>query len=396
VSPTATSLLAGARVVLVNWRDPWHRRAGGSERFAWEFALALVDGGADVEFWTARDRGQLARGEQDGIRVRRRGGTYSFYGRALVGLLWARLRRRAPDLVVDMDCGIPVFTPLVLAPRTPVVLVVHHVHQRQFLMAMPQPLATLGRVLERRLMPRVYRGLPTVAVSESTVTEMREQLDWEGEVRVVHNVTAPSDVDAPGRWATPGEERVVILGRVVPHKRVDLVLRALARVIPGRPGLVADVFGTGPGLPAVTAVVAELGIGDAVRVHGFVPEDEKYAALTGARLHVCASDGEGWGLVVLEAAANGVPTLARDVPGVRDSVRDGVTGWLLAEPADDTSEALVARLAAGIVDALELMSDPAVRERAARDCRNWASGFGWERMHHEARDAVVAALEGRR
>jgi len=392
VSSTATSALRGTRVVLVNWRDPWHRRAGGSERYAWEFALALVEGGAQVEFWTARDRGQSARDEKDGIRLRRRGGTYSFYGLALLGLAWTRVRRRAPDVVIDMDCGIPVFTPLVLSRGTPVVLVVHHIHQHQFRLAMRRPLAELGRLLERGLMPRVYRGVPTVAVSESTITEMREQLGWQGEVRVVHNVTAPSETDAPGRWATPGDERVVVLGRVVPHKRVDLVVRAVAKVLPTLPGLVVDVFGTGTALPSVLSLVNELGLAHAVRVHGFVPEEEKYAAITGARLHVCASDGEGWGLVVLEAAANGVPTLARDVPGLRDSVRQGVTGWLLEEPREDTPEGLVDRLAEGIVSGLDRMSEPGLRDRMVADCRTWASGFGWERMRTEARDAVVAAL----
>ena len=71
-------------------------------------------------------------------------------------------------------------------------------------------------------------------------------------------------------------------------------------------------------------------------MHGFLGEDEKARVLDAARLHVCGSDAEGWGQVVLEAAAYGVPTLARDVPGMRDSVRDGVTGWLVAEPTGPT------------------------------------------------------------
>ena len=190
-------LLAGRRVVIVNWRDPWHRLAGGSERYAWEVALGLVAAGAAVEFWTARDEGQVSRSVHDGVMVHRRWGTFGFYVGVWLRLLGRRLRRRSPDLVFDMDCGIPAFTPVMLPRRTPVVLVVHHVHQEQFRTAMPPALAALGRFLERDAMRRLYRHrATTVAVSDSTSREMHEQLGWTGAVRVIHN-----GVDLP---AAPG------------------------------------------------------------------------------------------------------------------------------------------------------------------------------------------------
>lgn len=388
MSSTAPEGLRDARIVLVNWRDPWHSRAGGSERYAWEFALALREGGADVEFWTARDAGQSRSDTHDGIRVRRLGRTYSFYGRSLLALAWARLRRRTPDAVVDMDCGIPVFTTAVLPRRTPVVLVVHHIHQEQFLLTMRRPMADLGRFLEGRVMPRAYGRATTLAVSESTVTEMREQLQWRGEVRVLHNGTDP----APATTASPVPDRLVVFGRVVAHKRVDLVVRAAAVVRRHRPGLTLDVVGAGDELDRVRAVVAETGMTDVVRLHGFLPDAEKSAALSEAVLHVCASDAEGWGQVVLEAAAHGLPTLARDVPGLRDSIRDGETGWLMPEDARGTEHDLVARLVTGINVALDAMADPAARGRMAQSCRTWAAGFGWERMHVAVRDVVAEAL----
>ena len=402
MSSTAPEGLRGARVVLVNWRDPWHSRAGGSERYAWEFAIALRDAGADVEFLTARDEGQARRAEHEGIHVRRVGATYSFYGAALLRLCGARLRRRAPDLVVDMDCGIPVFTPVVLSRRTPVVVVVHHVHQDQFLLTMRRPVADLGRFLEKRAMPRAYRRATTVAVSESTVTEMRERLGWRGPVHVLHNGSDPAPAGSPGRVP----DRVVVLGRVVAHKRVDLVVRAIADVRRRRPGVTVDVVGTGDEIDRVRAAIREEHLDDAVMLHGFLPEAEKSRVLSGAVLHVSASDAEGWGQVVLEAAAHGVPTVARDVPGLRDSVRDGETGWLLPEPApqsgagEDAGGAgdaeLVARLSAGIGAALEVLADPGSRDRIAAGCRAWASGFSWQRMRTEAVEAATSALERRR
>lgn len=381
--------LRDRRVAIVNWRDPWHRLAGGSERYAWQAALALRDAGATVEFWTARDAGQSGRETQDGIDVRRRGGQYAFYVGVWARLVDERLRRRRLDAVLDMDCGIPSFTPIVLHRRTAVVLVVHHVHQEQFRVAMRRPVSAFGRFLERRLMPLVYRHVPTVAVSASTVAEMRAQLGWAGEVRVVFNGTDRATTTLEP--APPGE-RVVVLGRVVTHKRVDLVVRAFARLLADRPAATLDLVGTGPALPAVAALIEELELGAAVRVHGYLTEHDKSRVLAGARLHVCASDAEGWGQVVLEAAAYGVPTLARDVPGIRDSVRDGVTGWLLDDPSRSDPTRLVELIADGLGSSLDRLSDPDARSRIGRACRDWAAGFGWERMRGEVVDVVAEAI----
>jgi glycosyltransferase involved in cell wall biosynthesis len=154
--------------------------------------------------------------------------------------------------------------------------------------------------------------------------------------------------------------------------------------------------GTGPALPTVTSAVEELELGDSVRLHGFLPEEEKAAVLGAARLHVCASDAEGWGQVVLEAASHGVPTLGRDVPGVRDSVRDGRTGWLLPMPSGSDPEVLVRALTSGLDGALEAMSDPDIGAQFAESCREWAAKYGWDRMRAEAVEVVVDAARGAR
>ena len=98
-------------MAIVNWRDPEHSLAGGSEIYAWEFARALHEGGAEVEFLTAREPGQEATTVRDGIVVRRRGGALSFYLHTALRLL----RPAAPGRrVIDPSCGMPSFAPLFL------------------------------------------------------------------------------------------------------------------------------------------------------------------------------------------------------------------------------------------------------------------------------------------
>lgn len=370
---------------MVNWRDLDHSLAGGSEHYAWEFARALREAGASVDFITARDRGQNRHDLVDGIRVVRGGNQLTYYLHAAVSLL---RRRRGLDLVIDPECGIPSWSPAYVGRRTAVILVVHHVHQDQFATYFPRPLAWLGQVLERVVMPRAYRGVRTLAVSPSTRAEMVERLGWTGPVEVLENGASlpPADRFDP---AAQDPDRIAVLGRLVPHKRVDLVLRAVRDLAVQRPGLRLDVLGKGPEDDRLRSMAEELGIADRVHFHGFVTEERKWELLRRASLHVAASDSEGWGQVVIEAAGCGVPTVARDVPGLRDSVRPGETGWLVADDPD--LDTVGARLSAAVAQALDGLADPGERDRIHAACRAWAGRFGWARMR--ARAAAVAVEE---
>jgi glycosyltransferase involved in cell wall biosynthesis len=112
-----------------------------------------------------------------------------------------------------------------------------------------------------------------------------------------------------------------------------------------------------------------------VRCHGFVSEDDKLRLLRRTWANLFPSPKEGWGITIVEAAACGTPSLASDSPGLRDSVRDGVTGALV--PHGDAA-ALADRM-------LELAADPALVERLGTAARRYAEGL--------TRDAAAAATE---
>lgn len=118
-------------------------------------------------------------------------------------------------------------------------------------------------------------------------------------------------------------------------------------------------------------------------MHGFLDEERKIEVLQSADVHVCWSDGEGWGQVVLEAAAVGVPTIGRRVTGLQDAIVDGVTGWLV----DDID---------GLADALQAvrsrLADPQQRAELAAECRMRAYDFSWPRMQRAVREYVAARL----
>jgi glycosyltransferase involved in cell wall biosynthesis len=375
---------------VLNWRDPEHSLAGGAELYAWEFARALVEAGARVDFVTAREPRQAARERIDGVDVRRGGRALTFYPRAL---LWLLLRRRRLDAVLDADCGIPVFSPLVLSRRrTAIILLVHHVHLDQFTTYFPPLLARLGQVLEGWLMPRLYRGLTTVAVSRSTAREMVGRLGWREHIHILHNGNAMPL--RRGVDEVPPRDRVAVLGRLAPHKRVEEVVRAVDELRSARLAIHLDIIGRGPDLEVLKELVGSLRLEEHVAVHGYLEDDAKRRVLASNRLHVSASDVEGWGQVVIEAAALGIPTVARDVPGMRDSVHHDVTGWLLDEPPGGEPP-LASRLAGGIDAALARLDDEDRRREIGVACEQWAAGFSWPVMHENAVSLVQLALEQR-
>jgi glycosyltransferase involved in cell wall biosynthesis len=363
--------LTGVRVVLVNWRDRAHPLAGGAEEYAHRIAGALRSAGAEVTFLAAQVPGHPSVSHEPGITLVRKGNRWTVY---LWALLWLLLHRRSVDVVVDCQNGIPFFSPLVLPVRTAVVLVMHHVHDRQFFVHFPPWLAMIGKWLEGPAARRVYRRAVTVAVSPSTVQALRGRLGWHGPVFVIPNGMDRRTVPVRPRAEEP---TLVCLGRLVVHKRVDELIRVAA----ARPGLRLHVIGRGPEEAALRAAA-----GPGVTVHGFLDEQRKSELLGESWLNVTLSDGEGWGLAVLEAAAHGVPTLCRNVDGLRDSVRHGETGWLIA-PGETVGD--------GIDAALARLADNGFASGMAKSCQDWAARFDWARTGRRFVSLVDDLLAGR-
>jgi phosphatidylinositol alpha-1,6-mannosyltransferase len=166
------------------------------------------------------------------------------------------------------------------------------------------------------------------------------------------------------------------LSRLVPRKGMDTALEAVARVVRQRKDILYCIAGSGPDLPRLQSIAAEKGLQDHVRFLGRIPEDEVGAAYAQADLFVLLSREtrdppavEGFGIVFLEAAACGTPSLAGASGGVPDAVVDGGTGFLV-DPLD-------ARAVADKI--LLLMEDRALLERLGDNALEHARASAWEK-----------------
>jgi glycosyltransferase involved in cell wall biosynthesis len=205
-------------------------------------------------------------------------------------------------------------------------------------------------------------------------------------------VFRPREVDRGAVWrrylgaGAPRDDGPVIVyvGRFTEVKRISLLLEAFAAARPrmdasaslvlvgGHPG---EVEGEHP-----ADAVRRLDLGAAVRLAGWVPQEDLPEILGAADLLVLASARESFGQVLVEAMACGVPPVAAAAPGPAKIVDDGRTGWLV--PVDDRDA-----LAAALVDAVNRPEERAARGRAAR--RAALDRFAWPAIAERAADALA-------
>ncbi|MFD8494809.1 glycosyltransferase family 4 protein [Amycolatopsis sp. NPDC059657] len=344
-------------MLLVNWRDTGHPEGGGSERYVERMAEGLAKSGYRVEIQCAEYPAANAGEWRDGVRYRRRGNKFGVYPHALLAI-----RKARADLVVDVQNGMPFFAKL--AARGPVLVLVHHVHHEQWISALGETVGRIGWWIESKLAPWLFRKCRYVTVSDVTKDELVTLGVDRSRIAVV-----PNGMDAPPRRevSRSKEPTLVAVSRLVPHKRIEHAIDVVAELAPRWPTLRLEVVGQGPWHEVLREHAVKRGVADRVRLHGWVDEQGKHEVLARSWVHLCPSVKEGWGIVNMEAAAHGVPSVAyRSAGGVTESIVEGETG-LLADDFDDFTAQ---------VDSL--LRDR--RRRAAMGTAGvaWAGKFSWE------------------
>jgi glycosyltransferase involved in cell wall biosynthesis len=353
------------KVVILSWRDLANPLAGGAEVMFDRVMRELAERGIDV---TLLCGGPAATRD---YKVVAAGGTYSQY---LVIPFVCATRFRDADIVIDTENGFPYFSPV--WRRRPSLCVVHHIHTDQWETRFPRPVAAICRSIELRLMPRIYRNKSFVAISQSTAASLREIGIDDKRICVIEpGVDLPTG-PPPKKAAEP---LYLSLNRLVPHKRVDLLLRAWELVSERVAGRLV-IAGDGPELNNLRDLASRI---PRTEVVGRVTEEEKSRLMGEAWLLVTSSNHEGWGMSVLEAAALGTPTLAVDAPGIRDAIEDGITGTLVRAERHLLESALA--------DAwVDLASDSSTRTKMGAAARERSARFSWQYVAEQ----WVEVLEG--
>jgi glycosyltransferase involved in cell wall biosynthesis len=351
------------KILLFNWRCWLNPAMGGAEVFTREILTRWAEAGHDVILFTSEFPDCKKEETLDGVKVVRSGGRLSVYKEAKKSYA-NRFRSMGFDVVIDEINTRPFFAPKFVDNGEKVVALIHQLAREYWFYETPFPISQIGYYYLEKKWLKSYDDVPTVTVSESThqdlvdlgfkrVSVVPEGLNFEPLSGLAEELT--------GRV-------VVYAGRLTRAKRPDHAVQAFRIVREKVPGAELWVLGDGPFRGRLE------GLADGgVRFFGGLSDAERRGLIARAGVLVNPSVREGWGLNVVEANALGVPCVAYDVAGLRDSVQDGVTG-LLVESGD----------VEGLAEALvRVLRDDGLRRRLGENALKYAKQFSWDKTADE-------------
>lgn len=351
-------------ILILNWRDTSHPKSGGAEIVTEEHAKAWIKKGHAVDLLTSSFPSANPLEIRDGIRVIRRGGEYSFYIFAAMYLL---RNASSYDIIVDEIHGLPFFSLFVF--HRPSVAFIHEIAGDIWDTVFPFPISSFGKWLEPRLL-RLYnkKNIPFWTDSPSMVQEL---------ISIGISSDRCHAIPCPilRHYETKSEEKeknptYLFVSRIVPMKGVEEVVQAFFYIRKEEPHAQLFIVGSGEEkyIKKVKDIIKELSLEDSVTFFGRVSEDKKLRIMARSHILLHASMREGWGLVVLEAAKQGTPSVVYNVHGLRDVVKNGETGIVIQE---NSPEELAKQ-------ALFLLRNKKLYKTFQENGKRWVGSLRWE------------------
>jgi glycosyltransferase involved in cell wall biosynthesis len=300
------------RILILNRRDIANPSGGGAEVYTHEIASGLVSRySCECVVFSSRFPNSAAEEVIDGVKYMRKGNEASVH---LWGLVFAARNRKNFDCIIDEFNGVGFFT-FFLSNS---ILLIHQLY-KEFWFRELGVKGVFPYLLEPLLL-RLYSKKPAITVSQST----REDLEMRGFKRVKIVMNAISHPPA-GDQQKDDVPALVFLGRLRKTKQPADAIEIFRQVKKRIPTARLWMIGTGPLEGALKKNT--VGLAD-ISFHGFVSEEEKMSLLKRAHILLVPSVREGFGINVIEAASAGTPAVGYNVPGLRDSIQHGETGYL--------------------------------------------------------------------
>lgn len=365
-------------ILILSWRGPGHPNAGGAEISSHEHAKGWVREGHKVTLFTSFFSGAKKEEIVDGVQIKRQG--FEVFGVQLKAAWWYFLKKKERfDLVIDEFHGIPFFTPLYI--RVKKIGFIHEVAKEVWSLnswVKPYNLipAFLGTTLEPLIFKLFYKNIPFMTVSDSTKEDL---ISWgipSQNITIMHNgVTIPAKVRKFVKEKVP---TLIFLGAISRDKGIEEALRVFSIIHKKNAKCKFWIVGKAEKnyLNYLKTFCKRLNIEQNTIFFGFVTEEKKFELLSRSHLLVNTSVREGWGLVVIEAASVGTPTIAFDVAGLKDSIVDGISG-LLCKGRDINELATIIK---------NTLDDKNLLDKLSLNAKNWSKKFKWE-------NSVVLSLQ---
>lgn len=364
------------KILVIEYRDITHPEAGGAEVILLEVFKRIVAAGHQVDYLCNGHGQALPEEVIEGIRILRRG-RQPYFNILVPWLYRSELRKNGYDVIVEGIDKLPFFMPL-FEKKIPVVCVIPHLFGTTVFREASLPVGAYVYTYER-FIPLVYRRCLFSVLSQGTRDDLKGRGIPDDRIEVIYSGLSQDQYDAPTEKPRAGHPILIYLGRIKRYKGIELGIEAV-RLLKGKyPSIEYQVVGAGDYLEDLKRIARRAGVERNVTFVGHKRGREKTELLQKANVLLYTSPKEGWGLSVVEANLCGTPVVASNAPGLRESVVDGKTGFLV--PHGDVP-ALAERID-------RLLSDEALYGRMRMAALEWGRGFTWERATRE----TLALLE---
>lgn len=294
------------------------------------------------------------------------------YFAALTRLLW---ENRKFDMII---CGHINLVPLAylahLFTRAPIILMIYGIDAwlptdrpiSNYLISRILAYVSISRVTQERFLGWATTGKARGAILPNAID-------------LSAYAPGPKNPELERRYGVAGKKVIMTVGRLVSaerYKGFDEVLESLPELMRDTPNLVYVIVGEGSDRQRLSDKASALGIEEHVVFTGHVPESEKAEIYRLADAFIMASRGEGFGFVILEALATGIPTVASNIDGGREAIREGMLG-ILVDPDKPEDVVRAARQALRsekkVPEGLEFFSYPNFESRLHELLEGWLS-----------------------
>lgn len=353
-------------IIIVSWRGPGHPHAGGAEISTHEHAKGWVKNGHNVTLFTSSYPGAKSEDIIDGVKIIRSGSqVLGVHFKAFLFLLKNHTRF---DLIVDQFHGIPFFTPLYLKNHK--LAFIHEVTKDVWrLNPWPKPLNLIPWLVGKTIEPlifKLYKNVYFMTVSQSTKSEL---IDWGIPSSNIHVIENGVTLKVGKKVKKNKKITITFFGALSRDKGVETALKCFYLLSQQKKDWAFWIVGYGEEnyIRHLKKIAGQYNLTHKLKFWGYVSENTKSKLLQRSHLLLNPSIREGWGLVVIEGNMCKTPTVGFNVPGLKDSIKDGKTGILCKQnSASEMSNEIK-----------NLMGDLPRYHSMCNKAHDWASGFDW-------------------
>lgn len=341
------------RILVLNWRDINNPQSGGAEILTHEMAKRWSAKGHEVTQISSSFSGAPREEILDGVRIVRLGRWWSIH--VLTPFFYINNLRGKIDVIIDEVHWFPFFAALYERKKT--VLLACEVANKLFFKLFSYPVSILGRLLEK-IYFLTYRSIPTLAISTSTKNDLVQEGFDEKDITVL-----PMGINLPinlKKYPKEKQPTIIYLGRLNKQKGIKDAITAFEFIKREIPTSKLWVVGSSRLKPDTIQQ-------DSIKFFGFVVEEDKFRLLAKAHILIVPSMHEGWGLIVKEAAFVGTPAVGYNVSGLKDTIQDGKTGFLVEESPVKLARATIT-----------LLQDRKLYEKISKTAQHEVGCYRWD------------------